>query len=471
MMRTETEDRWSRRARVLAFVAVLALVAAACGGDDEGSGTTSDGVEPTGTTGESSGPESTQDPNATDSGGDIMVWVDAPRVPAAEAFQAAFPDINIEINTIGGTVGGTDLQQQFALFNQAGEGWPDAIFFPSNDDIAWASSEEINYAADLTDLLPDSIIDGYDPAAIDPCVIDGRWRCLRNDVAPDVLWYNNALFEEFGYEVPTTWEEYEALSLTLAEEHPGYYTGLIGDAYAPNRYLWASGCPTNERLSATEVRIALDDANCTRIVEMLDGLVESGAVTPIGIFDSAAATDIGPNLLMTPGATWYGNFLFRDTWGLPADTVGAAKALRWEGEDPGFTGNEGGGFWGVSSHITGAQLENTLKFAEFVCCDERWQVELSTGLPAFGPNQQPWLEKQQAAGYFYDVDNAAEVFVDASSRVRPGFAYLLYNTGGIWSQTVTQEVTAGTAFSDAFKSFKDRILSEAQAFGYQVVEE
>ena len=81
-----------------------------------------------------------------------MVWVDAPRVPAAEAFQKAYPDIPIEINAIPGNVGSTDLQQKFALFNQAGKGWPDAIFFPSNDDIAWATSAKINYARDLKPL-------------------------------------------------------------------------------------------------------------------------------------------------------------------------------------------------------------------------------------------------------------------------------------------------------------------------------
>lgn len=400
-----------------------------------------------------------------------MVWVDAPRVPAAEAFQAAFPDIEIKINTIGGTVGGTDLQLQFSLFNQAGEGWPDAIFFPSNDDIAWAASAEINYAADLTDIMPDSVIEGYDPAAIDPCVIDGRWRCLRNDVAPDVLWYNAVLMAQFGYDIPTTWEEYEALSLQIAAEHPGYYTGLAGDAYAPNRYLWASGCPTNERISASEVRIALDHPNCTRIVDMLDRLIGAGVVSPIGVFDSAAVTEVAPTLVMTPGATWYGNFLFRDTWGLPADTIGAATALNWEGETPGFTGNEGGGFWGVSSHIKGKQLENTLKFAEFVCCDPRWQVELSTGVPAFGPLQAPWLANAEEAGYFYDIETIGDVFTDAIVRVRPGYAYLLYNTGGIWSQTVTQEITAGASFRDAFKSFGDRLVSEAKVFGYNVISE
>ena len=207
--------------------------------------------------------------NAADFGGAIMVWVDAPRVPAAEAFQAAYPDIPIEINTIQGNVGSTDLQQQFALFNQAGEGWPDVIFFPSNDDIAWATSSKIDYARDLSESLADYLT-GYSEAANSPCDIDGGVRCVRNDQAPDVFWYNAKFFEENGYTVPETWEEYGALAVQIAADHPGMISGFLGDAYAPDRYLWASGCPTNDRLSESKVHINLADEKCTRIVGLVD---------------------------------------------------------------------------------------------------------------------------------------------------------------------------------------------------------
>ncbi len=104
--------------------------------------------------------------DATDSGGRITVWVDPPRVPAVNAFQKAFPHIPVEVNTINGNVGSTELQQKFVLFNQADKGWPDAIFFPSNDDIAWATSSKINYARDLGADLAD-IISGYPGGVIE----------------------------------------------------------------------------------------------------------------------------------------------------------------------------------------------------------------------------------------------------------------------------------------------------------------
>jgi multiple sugar transport system substrate-binding protein len=317
----------------------------------------------------SSGGGAGADVKQTDSGGAITVWVDPPRVPAAKAFQKAHPEIKVTLNQIDGTVGGKSLQQQFAQFNQAGKGWPDAIFFPSNDDIAWAAGAQVNFTADLTELVPD-VIKGYEDAVIAPCKIDGKIRCLRNDAAPDIFWYNKAFFTQNGYQVPKTWEEYGDLAVRIAKEHPGKLSGFTGDAYAPDRYLWASGCPTNARKSETEVHLDLTDQKCVRAKELLAKLVQAKAVSTVGIFDADAAK-VGKDLVMSPGAAWWGDYLFRQSWKVPAGQMTGVAPLTWKGEDKPATGNEGGGLWGFSRHITGKQLENTLTFAKFVATDPK----------------------------------------------------------------------------------------------------
>ncbi|GAA4251847.1 extracellular solute-binding protein [Dactylosporangium darangshiense] len=406
------------------------------------------------------------DNHVSDSGGPITVWVDPPRVPAVDAFRKAYPDIPVQVTTINGNVGSTELQQKFVLFNQAGKGWPDAIFFPSNDDIAWAASSKINYVRDIGQNLGD-IIPEYPASVIAQCRIDGRVRCLRNDAAPDVLWYDAELFRQWGYLPPATWEDYERLSLAIAQDHPGYLTGFLGDAYAPDRYLWASGCPTNERISEKQVRIELTDNRCTRIRDLLTRLVDAGAVSPSGIFSPDAAA-LGRRLAMSPGAVWWGNFLFRDTWKVDPGRITAAAPLRWAGDDAPATSSEGGGLWGFSRHITGVQLQNTLTFARFVATDPRWQVELSVGLPAYGPLQQPWLTKQRQAGYLAKFDTAAAAFVLASTIVRSGRDYTRYNTGTVWTHTITPALTSGQPFARAWDTFGQRLTSEARSFGYAV---
>ena len=71
-------------ARLLAGSAAAMLLVGACGSSSPASQAPgASAAAPAG---------GAEDPKATDSGGKIMVWVDAPRVPAAEAFQKAHPD-------------------------------------------------------------------------------------------------------------------------------------------------------------------------------------------------------------------------------------------------------------------------------------------------------------------------------------------------------------------------------------------
>ena len=50
--------------------------------------------------------------------------------------------------------------------------------------------------------------------------------------------------------------------------------------------------------------------------------------------------------------------------------------------------------------------------------DPRWQVELTTGLPAYGPVQDDWIAKQKATKYFADNDATFAAF-KAGGHVRP----------------------------------------------------
>jgi multiple sugar transport system substrate-binding protein len=437
--------RPGRKAAVGVVAATAALLVAACSSGDSESGAA---------------------PAVSDSGGAITVWVDPPRVPAAEAFKKVHPEIDVTINQIDGTVGGKSLQQQFAQFNQANKGWPDAIFFPSNDDIAWATGAQINYTADLTDLVPD-VIKGYDGAVNEPCQIDGRVRCLRNDAAPDVFWYNKKFFDDFGYTVPTTWEEYADLGVRIAREHPGKISGFTGDAYAPDRYLWAAGCPTNQRVSETEAHIDLSDPKCQRAKELLSRMVEGKALSPLGIFDADAAK-VGANLVMSPGAAWWGDYLFNQTWKIPAGVMTAVEPRTWRGETTPATGDEGGGLWGVSNHITGKQLENTLTFARFVATDPAWQVELSTGLPAYAPVRDAWISKQARQNYFADNNTTFAAMKAAIQFVRPDHSYMLYNTGSVWTETMAPALIDGKTVDDAWGAFERELLDQAKAMGYTV---
>lgn len=413
-------------------------------------------------------PNTTQSSKQTDSGGQITVWVDAPRIPGVNAFKEAHPGFPIKVVTIATADSSSKLQQQFTLFDKAKKGWPDAIFFPDNGDIAWATSAQMNYAADLTKQVPDNIKSGYDKATIAPCMINGKLRCLRNDTAPDVLWYNKTLFDKWGYKAPKTWPDYEATALKIANHHPGYVSGLLGDGYTTGRYLWASECPITSTTGNMKALINTSDPRCTRVKDMLSKMLAGKALTPSGIFDSAAA-QLGTKLAMTPGAVWYGDYLFRDTLKIPAGQMTASNALYWPGDTQKVTGDEGGGLYGVSSHITGKELQNATTFVQWMVSAPAWQVKLSTGLPAWGPLRKAWLDKQGKAGYFADFPAMEKAVLAAPPLVSTQYKYLLYDPTQVWTDSLTPVITRNGSFDAGWNAFSSELANKAKTFGYQVV--
>ena len=97
-----------------------------------------------------------------------------------------------------------------------------------------------------------------------------------------MFWYNKAFFDENGYTLPTTWEEYGDLAVKIAAEHPGKISGFLGDAYAVNRYLRASGCPTNDRVSETEAHIDLERPDVRPGDRAAHQMYDGGALSTAG---------------------------------------------------------------------------------------------------------------------------------------------------------------------------------------------
>ena len=110
-----------------------------------------------------------------------------------------------------------------------------------------------------------------------------------------------------------------------------------------------------------------------------------------------------------------------------------------------------------------------LIFAKFVATDPAWQVDLSTGLPGYGPEQDPWLAKLAADKYFADIPTTQAAFKAAAGAVAP-YSYMLYDTGSVWTETVSPALIAGKTVDDAIKAFGDELVNKAKSIGYTVKE-
>ena len=433
--------RFTRPLALTAGLAVVALLSACTGGGDVA-------VE--------------QDSNSA-----ITVWVDASREPVANAFKEENPDVDINIETYDGNAGGSDsFKTKIALFDQSNEGWPDVVFSTQTNDTSWAA-KELNgaqaYAAPLNDLLSDGFLDGFTAGANDPMTVDGTVYGLRNDLAPVVLWYNQTLLDEFGYDIPETWEDYEAMSDDLAANHPGYILGSVGDSFVGTYVYYFGAQAPIFQLDGDTFTSDFADEHSTRMTDLIDHMLDNGTLVQNSVF-SAEFTALSDKLVAMPGPAWYSGALFQnpDSLNSAAGSVGAANPLYWDGEDK-VTGNVGGGVWYASSHTK--NKDAVAKFLEYVISSDK-AAELNAGLPAYSSAADTWLAAQSESGFF--AGDFSSALSTAAGSVWKGWGYPSFSPETAYASVVVPALASGASLADTVDAWQTEIKNEAQVQGYTV---
>jgi ABC-type glycerol-3-phosphate transport system substrate-binding protein len=441
------------RAVLVASAAALATSAiAACGGGGSSSGASSGGKY--GFT------------EATQSSGPLTVWVDSTRMPAAQAFEKANPNVKLDIVTYDGDANGSNtLQTKVSLFDRTGSGWPDVVFSAENNEVSW--TQPAGFTAPLNKgLIPGSVLSQFSTGALAPCTVNGTVYCLRNDLAPTMLWYNAPLMRKWGYQVPATWTQYEQIGEEVAKQHPGYIVGAAGDTFTPEIFMWASQCQANDITGIRAVTVNVTASNCTRMASLLDTLLQDKSMSKLSAFSSAFDKQEKGKVLMLPGPVWFAGSVFNTTSGLntPKGQMAAAPMPQWPGTGTPATGDVGGGLWLLSAHS--AHLAAAVQFLEWVTTNDAYQADLAPGLPAYAPAATKWLSNQQTSGYF--ANNIVPVVQQVAGQVWPDWGYGKFSQEAIWAATVTPGITAGKSIVSMLPAWQTAITNYATAAGYQV---
>ena len=211
-------------ARLVALFAALAIVAAACTGDDEGEGTTGGGE--TGTT----GPQEEVTLQWWTLSEDVGVFEDE----LVTAFEAAHPNIKVEVTTYPEGNFGVKVDTAIA----AGKP-PDVVSYPG---LQWMKE---GLLVPLDDMVAEEGIDlsGFNPAIVGTseqtnaefgCAYDGKLYCLGSFLGSVVLLYNKDMFDAAGIAYPPTWppmsvDTFVEDSCALTDEENGVWGSAYGD--------------------------------------------------------------------------------------------------------------------------------------------------------------------------------------------------------------------------------------------------
>jgi ABC-type glycerol-3-phosphate transport system substrate-binding protein len=398
----------------------------------------------------------------------ITVWVDAARLPVAKAYQKAHPDVKMDIVTFDGDGNGaTTLQSKIQLWNRAGKGWPDVIFSEQANDPVWMAQKPFDFAATITDLMPDSLISQWPATSTAQCTVGGRQVCVQDNIAQVVLWVNQKQMKAFGYTVPTTWQEWAALGAKVAKEHPGYIIGNVGESFSHWIYLWGNQCPLSG-VDGNTVTINATDEHCTEMAHLLDPLIKNGTLPALGVFTPDFAKQYGGDgdkVLMMPGPSWYGLSVFGDTLHIPAGEMTAANPLSWNGETPVTTGQVGGGPWIISKHA-----KDTKDAADFVTYATTefnpTGKDARGGYPAYKPLADTWLKGMATNPYF--AADPTPALKEAADKVWGGWGLVTYPDQPAWSDTVVSKLVAGDSLSSLLQPLGEALTNAAKAAGYEV---
>jgi multiple sugar transport system substrate-binding protein len=280
-----------------------------------------------------------------------------------------------------------------------------------------------------------------------------------------VLWYNVKLMKRFGYTVPTTWEQFQALGLTVAKRHPGYVVGNFGDFYSLEGWYWGSGCPLAQLQGASTVHININDPACTRVTKMVDTLLAARALSKEDSFGTGYAK-IGQEdkILMMPAASWYPTFLFKPSYKLPSGEIAAAPPLRWSHDKINWTGAQGG----ASTRCRAIARICVLRPLSPPGWPPVTITKAPLTFPAYLPAADVWA-KQLNHNPFFAI-NPYPVLRATANLIRPTWNYVRYDLHDPFTTTVIAAVENGKTAASATSSFQARLVQAAQQVGYTVVQ-
>jgi alpha-glucoside transport system substrate-binding protein len=230
-----------RFARYALLVLLVAVAAGACGGDDEGSGTTA----AAGNTGGQS--------DVSGSVAIMGVWTGAEQErfqAVIDAFNEQYPNVDVKY-----TPGGDQLPTQLATAVEGGN--PPVIASVSQPGLMADFARQ--GALKPLDFLQDSLQQNLGESAVDAATVEGKlYGVLFKAANKSTIWYNVQSFEDAGVQPPETYDALlEAAGTLQASGVPAYSIGgadgwTLTDLFE-NIYLRMAGPDLYDQLSRHEI--------------------------------------------------------------------------------------------------------------------------------------------------------------------------------------------------------------------------
>lgn len=257
---------------------------------------------------------------------------------AAEVMTQTFPEMSIDV---AGTVNiASEMQPRFV-----GGSPPDLLDNSGAQAMGFITImnqlSELDDVIDAPNLEGETIRDTLYEGVLEPGIFDGRLLAINYVLTVYGVWYSGSLFEEYGWEPPTTWAEAKELGRLAQEED--LYLFCWGQEAAT--YYQALAIDSAIKEAGDEVRLALEnlEEGCwshpalQEVFTEMKEIIDAGYVMPGGSgtqFTAAQAQwSMEQRALLYPSGSWIENEMRDQTaedfqmLGVPSLTLSDSPAM------------------------------------------------------------------------------------------------------------------------------------------------
>jgi multiple sugar transport system substrate-binding protein len=396
---------------------------------------------------------------------ELTLWAWLPDFQAqVDMFEKAHKNIKVKLVNAGQ---GEDEYQKLRTALKAGSGAPDVVHMEFQ---YIPTFRQIDGLADISEYGANDYKSDFAPWTWAQVSEGDAVYAMPWDSGPMALLYRKDIFDEYGIEVPSTWDHFaqEAEKLHKADpetyladftpEDGGWLTGLM----------WQAGARPFE-VDGTKVSINMDDPAIMKVSEYWGDLIERDIVASDPGFTNDWYRSFAKGIYATwPTAAWGPVFLE----GVAGESKGkwrAAPLPQWE------EGADASSNWGGSTLAVTTQSENAeaaAQLAMWLTHDPK-PTELYTTKQFLFPVLNDLLDSpdfQNRKFDFYGGQAVNSVFVEASKNVDTGFEWSPFQDY-VDTQMVEQfgaAVTGDTEFSQVPENLQDEISRYAKQQGFKV---
>jgi multiple sugar transport system substrate-binding protein len=448
-MKSRSKAGIRRVAAAAVTVAILGASLTACSGGDAGGG---------------GGDVSAEAVDAAlEKGGTLTYWSWTPTAEAqVAAFEKAYPNVDVKWVNAGQ---GSDQYTKLSNAIKAGSGGPDVAQIEYQALPQYALSGGV---LDLAGYGLEDLEDQYSPSTWEAEVLDGKLYGLPQDSGPMAMFYNQAIFDQYGLSVPTTWEEYAAGAAQLHAANPDlYYANDDGNAGFAMSMIWQNGGKPFST-DGDKVTIDLQDDGAKEWTDIWNPLVEDGLVSQIPGFTDEWFKGLGNGSIATSliGA-WFPGIL---TGSVP-DGAGNWRVAPMPTTDGGdlVTAQNGGGGQSVMAGTKNPAL--AVGFLRWLNSDTE-SIKVFTDGGGF-PSTTAELTSSEfldLAPEYFGGQKINEVLGAAADEVIDGWQYLPFQVyaNSVFGDTAGQAYASKSDLNVGLEAWQDNLVDYGNKHGFTV---